>query len=229
MMLFSIPVLKFSASSVLSVVKRSSLRRSFSVVPVVSVVMALVLVSCGEAIPSTPAVSPSFASDTATLPGNSLHHLPHSWADARGTAWSLARFRGTPVVLGMFYASCKSVCPRTLNGLRAVQEALSPEARSRTRFVLVSLDPVHDTPAVLARVAADYSLDDAWTLAVGTEEATRELAAVLAIRYRAESGGEIGHTPVITVLDAEGVPGFVTEDPAGDRDRLVETIVPLSR
>lgn len=207
----------------------SSRNRIFAAIPVVAMLALLVSAACGEApLPSQGSgpIAPVALDvvDTATLPGNSLHHLPHAWTDGHGSAFVLSAFRGERVVLAMFYASCKTVCPRTLNGLRSVQDLLPADARARTRFLLVSLDPARDTPVVLARVASDYGLDDRWTLASGSEDATRELAAVLAIRYRAEGGGEIGHTPIVTVLDEEGVPGFVTPDPASDRLRLAEAL-----
>jgi protein SCO1/2 len=72
--------------------------------------------------------------------------------------------------------------------------------------LLISLDTLRDTPAQLAQLAARQHLDaPQFRLAVAKNDAdTRMLAAALGIRYRALTGGEIGHTARIVLLDADG-------------------------
>ena len=50
---------------------------------------------------------------TSDLPETSIYHLDVTMTDQQGTAVSLDAFRGHPVVISMFYATCPNVCPQT--------------------------------------------------------------------------------------------------------------------
>lgn len=136
----------------------------------------------------------------------SFYELDLGLTDAAGRPRRLVEFRGRPLVVSMVYTSCQSVCPRVTADLRALDRALPEALRSRTRFVLFSLDPKRDTPAALAAFSRRHDLDSTrWTLLVSNEEDMRTLAAVLGVRFRPDEGGEIAHSAVISVVDAEGV------------------------
>ncbi|MCZ7585378.1 MAG: hypothetical protein M5R36_19695 [Deltaproteobacteria bacterium] len=47
--------------------------------------------------------------------------------------------------------------------------------------------------------------DDAWYFAAGSEDAVRETAAVLGIRYRRLPDGSFNHSAVISLLDKDGM------------------------
>jgi formylglycine-generating enzyme required for sulfatase activity/cytochrome oxidase Cu insertion factor (SCO1/SenC/PrrC family) len=137
---------------------------------------------------------------------DSLFELAFPLTDAAGRTRHLADLRGTRFVASMFYTSCTSVCPRVTADLRAIEKALPEADRTRTRFVLFSLDPERDTPAALRRFAADHSLDLArWTLLAARPDDMRTLAAVLGVQFRPDQGGEIAHSAVIAVVDSGGV------------------------
>jgi len=140
------------------------------------------------------------------LASESLYALSSTWTDARGAKLTLASFRGHPVVLAMVYTSCQASCPLVVSDLQVVEARLSPKLREQTRFVLVSFDPARDTPARLLEFAASRKLDlSRWSLLTGSEEAVRELAAVLGVRYRPTGTGDYLHSNVITVLSRDGV------------------------
>jgi len=78
-------------------------------------------------------------------------------------------------------------------------------ARAETAFLLVTIDPARDTVDALAAMAAQYELDGArWALLRGDIAQIRELSAVVGVQFRGSADGEIQHTNMITVLDAEG-------------------------
>ncbi len=155
--------------------------------------------------PSPPARGPAAPGSAAPGAPPSLFELSFPLTDAEGRRRSLAEFRGRPFVASMVYTSCSSVCPRLTADLKSLERALPPGVRSRTRFVLFSLDPGRDTPAELARFAERHGLDRSrWTLLASGQEDMRTLAAVLGVRFRPDGGGEIAHSATIVVADGRG-------------------------
>jgi protein SCO1 len=153
----------------------------------------------------------------AALPGRSLYHLNDVWHDQTGTARPLSSLRGRPQVITMAYTHCGHACPRLLLDMKRIEAELDGAG---VGFVLVSIDPVRDTPERLAHYAGATGLDPArWTLLTAPDPAVRGLAALLGVRYRPEGDGEFSHSNVITVLDAAGEIVYrqagLGEDPGG--------------
>jgi protein SCO1/2 len=132
----------------------------------------------------------------------SIYDLDSKWHDQRGTSRSLSSLRGQPQVVAMIYTHCSTTCPFTVAEMKRIER----EAPSGAGFVLVSLDPARDDPARLAMFAEERGLDASrWTLLDGSDDAVRELATVLGVRYRRLSPDELAHSNALTVLDADGV------------------------
>lgn len=139
------------------------------------------------------------------LPGDSVLQLSGVFTDQAARHFTLLQRRGTPQLVGMFYASCQSVCPLLIETTTAVTATLPPPDRNRVKVLLVSFDPERDTPKELARVAGEHRLDATrWTLARANADVVRRLAAVLDIRYRKLADGEFNHTSALVLLDGEG-------------------------
>jgi protein SCO1/2 len=64
----------------------------------------------------------------------------------------LADFRGRPVLLYFGYTHCPDVCPLTLARVLAALRSAGEEGRD-ARVLFITVDPAHDTPAVLAEYA----------------------------------------------------------------------------
>jgi len=141
----------------------------------------------------------------APLPSASLYRLDTVLTDAHGSRFTLADLAGAPVLVTMFYGGCSSACPVVIESLKRILAALGPDER-KVRVLLVSLDPLRDDPPALAKLARSQRLDAGrWRVAVPRDDTdTRRIAAALGIRYRALTGGEIGHTARVTLLGADG-------------------------
>jgi protein SCO1 len=143
---------------------------------------------------------------TPPLSGHSLYHLDDVWTDHHGEESTMERFRGHDVVVVLFYGNCMTACPILLRDAEMLERDLSEQARSRTRFVMVTIDPEHDTPEALAAYADAKGLDrDRWSFLRGDDRAVRRLAAALGVQYRSTNDGHFSHSNLITVLDPEGV------------------------
>ena len=110
-----------------------------------------------------------------------------------------------PVLVSMFYTSCQFVCPMLIDALRDTEAKLSAEERTRLTVLMVSIDPAHDSVAVLKRTADERQLDSAhWTLARTDPATVRKLAAVLGIQYRPLKNGDFNHTTALILVGADG-------------------------
>ncbi len=157
----------------------------------------------------------------APLPGRSIYQLEGQWSKPGGERFALADLRGRPVLVLLFYGTCQSACPVLVRDLQRIDAQLSAEERAGVRYLLVSFDPAVDTPERLAAYAKEHSLaSDRWTLASGTPDQVREIAAVLGVNYRPTGDGHYSHTQRITILDRDGV---VAESFDG-MDRPIEPI-----
>lgn len=148
--------------------------------------------ACCEALAATP-----FSKD-------SLYQLDVKFTDDSGRPFALGELRGRPVVLNMFFASCGYACPLLVTDMQAIRAKLPAEVRDRAAFVLVSFDVARDTPAALAQYRAQRSLDPQWTLLHGDDDAVRELAALLGVKYKQEADGAFSHSNIITILNPQG-------------------------
>lgn len=158
-------------------------------------------------------------------PGGSLQALGITLSTATGSDTGLAAFAGHPVVVTMFYSRCTFVCPAITLSLQRIEAALVPSDRERVRFVMVSLDDVNDSPAVLASFAEDHHLvSPRWTIAHASARDVRLLAAALGIRYRQLPDGSYSHSSVITVLDRNGVATARSSELSGTDPALLSAL-----
>lgn len=143
--------------------------------------------------------------DNTPLPGDSLYHLDVTLTDQDGREFPLASLRGQPVLVAMFYTSCRYICPLIIDSARGVEHALDEAERDGLRIVLVSIDPERDDVAALKRISERRRLDTArWSLVRTDAASVRRLAAGLGVRYRALADGEFNHTSELVLLDADG-------------------------
>ncbi len=138
-------------------------------------------------------------------PGDSLYQLRFGVITQENRRHGLDLYRGHVTLVSMFYASCPDVCPLLITTLQQVDGQLSAEERQRLRVLLVSIDPRHDTPAVLQELARLHRVDASrWSLVQTGAANVRQLAAALNIQYRELPDGNFNHSTVTTVLDGDG-------------------------
>jgi protein SCO1/2 len=136
---------------------------------------------------------------------DSLYQLDAQLTDQAGHAQGLDLYRGSPVLITMFYGSCQATCPLIIDTLRSTERGLTPEQRLKVRVLMISFDPERDTPAALREIAAARRIDgNRWTLATADAATVREIAALLDVQYRKLPGGEFSHSAVITLLSPSG-------------------------
>ena len=128
------------------------------------------------------------------------HHW--TWTDESGQTVQFARWRGQPLVVASFYATCRSTCVRTVRQLRKLQA--SPEGRA-AQFLLVTLDPTTDTLEVLREYKKTEDLPTGWHLLAGSVSQTRDFTDALDIHVM-EMDVHRYHDGRIVWFDADGMP-----------------------
>jgi protein SCO1 len=162
-----------------------------------AVLIALAAGGCAAPASSGGAVSPEHAKE-------SLFAHRWTWTDDHGSVVRLTREHGTPIVVTTIYASCMATCPRTVEKLRTVDEAFRRAGRPAL-FVVVTLDPVSDTPAQLQEFRSARRLPDTWLLLRGSEAQTQALTDLLDVHVLTMEA-HIVHEAKIVVFDADGHP-----------------------
>ncbi len=152
------------------------------------------------------------SSDSNLLPSDSVYHLQVAVEDQSGNIAGLDRYKGQPVLVTMFYATCPHVCPMLISTIQLTESKLSAEERANLRVLTISIDPERDTPEKLLETLERHSVDrDRWSMVRSDPNDLRAIAGVFGVRYKQLPDGEFNHTTRIVLLDRNGVQVGSTE------------------
>jgi len=140
------------------------------------------------------------------LPPDSIYNLQVAVEDQSGEFSGLDRYKGQPVLVTMFYASCPHVCPMLISTIRQLESKLSPEELSELRVMTISIDPERDVPALLLETMQRHSVDASrWSMLRPEPGDLRAIAGVFGVKYKQLPDGEFSHSTKIILLDRDGV------------------------
>ena len=125
-----------------------------------------------------------------------------------GKPATLSALRGRPWIADFIFTRCAGVCPAMTARMGALSRRL---AGVPVRFVSFSVDPVHDTPEVLARYAAAAGAPPEWWFVTGPvadlhhlSTAGFKLAAMEASPGQTFDDGPFLHSSKFVLVDAAG-------------------------
>jgi protein SCO1/2 len=75
--------------------------------------------------------------------------------------------KGRTVAIDLIYTNCQYACPIETSKLARMQQILGDRMGRDVFFVSISIDPEHDTPAVLDQYARTFNARPGWTFATG--------------------------------------------------------------
>lgn len=155
----------------------------------------------------------------------SIYNLPSQWTTQNGKNIELKSLNGNVLVMVMIYTSCKAACPRLVADMRNIEVKLDKKTKKNVKLILVSIDPVTDTPQKLKSFAIANKMDnEPWLFLRSTEDNTREFAAILAVNYKQISPMEFSHSNIISVFNPKGELIYQQEGLGVNNDQTVNKI-----
>lgn len=156
----------------------------------------------------------------STGDGTSQLHIPQpgeavpdfTLTNQNGDRIHLQQFRGKPLLLTFVYTRCPfpDYCLRMSNNFGQVLQRLQndPSAFAQAQLLSISIDPEHDTPAVLREYGERYvgRVDPKfqhWQFASGSPDQVRKVADFFGLAYNSKDG-QIVHGLRTALIGADG-------------------------
>jgi protein SCO1/2 len=130
---------------------------------------------------------------------------PFTLTSQDGASVSLASLHGKVVAVTFIYTSCPDICPLLTQKMARVQDELGAKFGSQIAFVSITVDPEHDTPAVLKGYAQSFGAKlGGWNFLTGPPAAIHDLARRYGVFFAKKEGGSVDHTELTSIVDADG-------------------------
>ncbi len=80
--------------------------------------------------------------------------------DQNNNPLNVETLKNNTVLVNFIFTQCSNICPVQTKSLAKVKQSLPADLQKQVKFISVSLDPMHDTPAVLKKFAKKMHADD---------------------------------------------------------------------
>ncbi|HMF98367.1 MAG TPA: SCO family protein [Vicinamibacterales bacterium] len=107
--------------------------------------------------------------------------------------------KGKTVAIDLIYTTCQYACPLETARLAQVQRVLGDRVGRDIFFYSITIDPDHDTPAVLKEYAAKYHVGPGWTFLTGRAADIELISKKLGLYSAPNPDNPDGHTPNLLV------------------------------
>ena len=143
--------------------------------------------------------------------------------DQSGAAFGSADLAGDVYIANFIFTRCASVCPMLTQSMKLLRKRFDENQVQGIRTISFSVDPEHDTPAVLDDYARSRGIDqENWRLLTGDLERVKRIVIegfktpIGDTRRLGESLIDIAHTGQFVLVDRlGGVRGYYGVDEAG--------------
>lgn len=197
------------------------------------IVLSLFAISCNDTSKKDTEITAENTSENSTdskISDMSIYNLPSHWTTQDGNEIELKQLQGKVLVMVMIYTSCQAACPRLVADMRNIEKQIPDDEKSDVEYVFVSIDPKTDTPERLTAFAKENKMEDnKWLFLRGSEEDTREFAAVLAVNYKQISPMDFSHSNIISVFNKAGELAHQQEGLGVDNKETVQAIIDLTK
>lgn len=169
------------------------------------------------------------AGASTAISDESIFNISSQWKTQKREAFEFSMLKGKVTVAAMIFTSCQSACPRIMADIKKIESNLSVTERKQVQFLLITMDPVRDTPGRLSAFKNEHQLNDSWTLICSAEDATTEIANVLGVRIKKLSGEGFDHSNTIFVIGTNGVIAQKQEGLGGEPTETLAAIKSLQQ
>lgn len=195
-----------------------------------ALLLTLIFIAASVPIPlpaQDPAAETTLPAATPAAAEGSVYDLESKWRDQSNREVVLSDLGDKVRVVVMGYTTCQNACPRLIADLVSIENELAKdkETAAEVSYAFISIDPETDTPAQLAKVAAQYGFDpERWKFLTGNEDGVLELAVALGMKYRKTTPMDFAHSNIITVLRRDGSIAHQQEGLAADKTETLKAI-----
>ena len=156
---------------------------------------------------------------------DSIYNVSSKWEKQDGKTITFSDMKGKVLVTAMIFTSCKTACTRLTAEMRTISQKVGKTNPEDIQYVLISIDPKNDTPQVMKAYLDTNKFDEKqWTFIRSNEDDTRELANVMAVKYKEISPIEFSHSNIISVYSKKGTLAYQKEGLDSGDDDLVKEI-----
>jgi protein SCO1/2 len=131
--------------------------------------------------------------------------------------------KGKIVVIDLIYTQCVDACPLETARLVQVQKMLGDRVGKDIFFYSISIDPTHDTPAVLKAYAEKFHVGPGWTFLTGKKDDIDLVSKKLGLYSEPDPNDRDGHMPAV-ILGNEPA-GQWMRNSATDNARFLSLII----
>ena len=107
--------------------------------------------------------------------------------------------KGKIVAIDLIYTTCQYACPLETARLAQVQRLFGDRMGRDVFFYSITIDPDHDTPAVLAEYARKYQAGPGWLFLTGAKADIDRLSRKLGLYSPPDPSNPDGHQPYLLV------------------------------
>jgi protein SCO1/2 len=160
--------------------------------------MAPIVASCLVAALAVLA-SVRVSADNSRWGANYFPNVTLTTQDGRSVRFYDDLIKGKIVAINLIYTSCEYNCPLETARLAQVQKLLGDRMGKDVFFYSITIDPKHDTPAVLKAYAEQFGAGPGWFFLTGTQADIDLLSRKLGLYSPPNPSNKDGHTPLLLV------------------------------
>jgi protein SCO1/2 len=156
------------------------------------------------------------SADNSRWGANYFPNVTLTTQDGRSVHFYDDLIKGKIVAINLIYTSCEYNCPLETARLAQVQKLLGDRMGKDVFFYSITIDPRHDTPAVLKAYAEQFGAGPGWLFLTGSQSDIDLVSKKLGLYSPPNPSNKDGHTPAL----------LIGNEPAGQWARNVATSQP---
>ena len=183
-----------------------------------SVILTAVLFACVATIVRSPPAVASSRWGAGYFP-----NVPLTTQDGKVVHFYDDLIKGKSVAVDIIYTRCTGSCPLETAKLAQVQRLLGDRVGKDVFFYSISIDPDHDTPAVLKAYAEKFHAGPGWLSLTGNEDDIKLIGRKLGLTSLTDAANRDGHQPSLMIGNEPA--GQWMRNSAVDNPRFLATMM----
>src|SRR3954452_710513 len=135
----------------------------------------------------------------ATWGANYFPNVPLTTQDGKTVRFYDDLLKGKRFIINLIYTECGDSCPLETARLAQVKKILGDHLGRDIWFYSLSIDPQHDTPAVLKAYAEKFHTGPGWLFLTGSKQDIELIRRKLGLHARADENGLTDHTTSVMI------------------------------